>query len=505
MKGKTVIKPMKHKIATYIPLSLVTALMLYSCQDDDSFTLSTANRLTFSTDTVRIDTIFSTVPSSTRSFWIYNKSGDGIRCTTIRLEKGNQAGFRANVDGAYLSPAAGYQVHDIEIRDKDSIRVFVEATTARNNADTPQMVEDNLIFSLESGVQQKVNLNAFSWDATLVKDMKVDKDTTIKSSRPIVVYGMIEVASNATLTIAPGTTLYFHQNSGINVEGRLIAEGTPQANITFRGDRLDRMFDYLPYDNVSGQWQGIHLKSQSYGNKIAFADIHGTYNGLLADSSNVENLKLELQSCTIHNCQGAGLAATNSYVKATNCQITNTLGDCLFADGGKMEINNCTLAQFYPFDSNRGQAIRFSSLEHPLIAMSCSNSLITGYSDDVMSGQHNEKEEDTFNYHFDHCIIRTPKIETEDSANFTNVVFEAVDDTTKAGEKNFVKIDNDNLTYDFRLKGTSLAIGAADPNTSDKYDRDGNKRDEKPDIGAYEYIEATKPEQNATTKTMLKQ
>ena len=55
------------------------ATLLCACNDDDSFTTSPNNLLTFSIDTVRLDTVFSRIPTSTRTFWVYNKSGDGVR------------------------------------------------------------------------------------------------------------------------------------------------------------------------------------------------------------------------------------------------------------------------------------------------------------------------------------------------------------------------------------------------------------------------------------------
>ncbi len=58
--------------------------------------------LRFSTDTVSLDTTFSNVPTPTRSFWVYNHSGKSLRCSTVRLENGNQTGFRVNVDGTFL-------------------------------------------------------------------------------------------------------------------------------------------------------------------------------------------------------------------------------------------------------------------------------------------------------------------------------------------------------------------------------------------------------------------
>ena len=156
-----------------------------ACNDDDSFTTSTSNLLTFSTDTLRLDTTFSKVPTPTKTFWVYNRSGDGIRLTNVRLENGNQTGFRVNVDGIYLGQSSGYQVNGLEVRNKDSIRVFVELTTPINGNTDPTLVEDNLIFTLESGVRQKVNLNAYSWDAELLKNVEITTDKTIRSTKPV--------------------------------------------------------------------------------------------------------------------------------------------------------------------------------------------------------------------------------------------------------------------------------------------------------------------------------
>ena len=65
----------------------------------------------------------------------------------------------------YMFKASVYDLNGLEVRNKDSIRVFVELTTPINGNTDPTLVEDNLIFTLESGVRQKVNLNAYSWDA----------------------------------------------------------------------------------------------------------------------------------------------------------------------------------------------------------------------------------------------------------------------------------------------------------------------------------------------------
>ena len=98
-----------------------------------------------------------------------------------------------------------------------------------------------------------------------------------------------------------------------------------------------------------------------------------------------------------------------------------------------------------------------------------------------------EGSENEFSYTFNHCIIRTPVVETEDSVHFVSVEYENPEDTTSAGMKNFVLIDTDKLRYDFHLRSESAAIDKADPNTSTTSDHDGMPRSEKPDVGAYEY------------------
>ena len=68
--------------------TFLVAALLTACSDNDSFSVSSGNRLSFQKDTIRFDTLFSTVPSSTRTLWIHNESSDGIRIQTARLERG---------------------------------------------------------------------------------------------------------------------------------------------------------------------------------------------------------------------------------------------------------------------------------------------------------------------------------------------------------------------------------------------------------------------------------
>lgn len=431
---------------------LTILALCVACQDDDSFSTNSGLKLDFSVDTLSLDTVFSRTPSSTYSFWVHNRNNDGLRMQSVRLRRGNQTGYRVNVDGLYLDNANGSQTNDVEIRKNDSILVFVELTSNETGQPTPILVEDDLVFTLESGIEQKVCLRAWSWDAMKLYAPEITKDFVIETNIPIVIYGDLKVSEDATFTIR-NTTLYFHDGSGIEVAGKLVTE-----NCLMRGDRLDRMFPYLPYDRVCGQWNGIHFLGSSTGNTMLRTEIRNPLDGIVCDSAaiDLEQYRLLMQECIVHNCQGVGVQSTNSYIRLEDCQLTNTLGNSLYILGGKVEVSYCTLGQFFPFSADRGFALYFTNTPTPLIDFICEGTIVTGYDKDVVKG-HISNEGLSFEYHFKNCLLRT-FAEEEDSIRFQQIIWETPEDPIQ-GKDHFVKIDEDNLEYDFHLDSLSTAKG----------------------------------------------
>ena len=435
-------------------LSILQAVV--ACSDDDSFTTSTSARLSFSSDSVKMDTIFSTVGSRTYDFWVYNHNDNGLRLQSVRLLQGNQTGFRVNVDGSYLDNSLGSVVTDLEIRKGDSIRVFVELTANENGLLEPQTIEEKLVFRLESGVEQMVVLQGHTWDALPMRDVVVHSDSLIESGKPIIIYGGLRVDSAVTLTIK-NTMLYFHDGPGLDVFGKLLTD-----SVVMRGDRLDRMFDYLPYDRVSGQWGnegGIIFRQSSTGNVLRHTEIRnaGKY-GIRCDSAEyVENVKrLDMYRCVVHNCKGAGVVSYNANIRLNYCQLSNTQGDCLAVYGGKADVNKCTFAQFYPFVGGRGAALRFSNIL-PLYGMNCDSSIVTGYDEDVVMGVVVDTLK-AYSYQFSNTLLRTPYVEGTDTVLFHQVIWESPKDSIQ-GKKHFILVDEDNLKYDFHLDSLSTAKG----------------------------------------------
>lgn len=432
-------------------LLILSALL--ACEDDDSFSSSGGLSLTFGIDTLKMDTVFSRSSSSTYSFWVHNHHSEGLRLSSVRLSKGNQTGFRVNVDGSYLDNSNGSIVNNLEIRRKDSLLVFVELTPSDAQQLGPRLVEDDLVFTLESGIVQKVNLRAWAWDAERWDHLTLQHDTTIISARPIIVFGPLTIASGVTLTLK-NTTLYFHDQAGIDVHGSLVTD-----SCLMRGDRLDRMFSYLPYDRISGQWGGIRFFETSTKNSLTDTEIRNTGDyAVLCDSAafDADELRLDLLRCVIHNGEGTGLACRNANVRLQMCQISNMAGECVAIEGGQAQIHRCTLAQFYPFDANRGAALLFTNAL-PLQNLFCDSTIITGYDSDVIMGIQTDTAQ-VFEYRFMQSLLRTPKVETADSVRFSDIIWESPKDSIQ-GARQFRLIDEENFIYDFHLDSLSTAKG----------------------------------------------
>jgi hypothetical protein len=76
---------------------------------------------------------------------------------------------------------------------------------------------------------------------------------------------------------------------------------------------------------------------------------------------------------------------------------------------------------------------------------------MTGYNEDVLVGM---QPSETVQYVFDNCLIRTPKIDNEET--FKNIIWETPEDEFE-GTDHFLLVDDKNLIYDFTIKEESPA------------------------------------------------
>ena len=113
-----------------------------SCRKS-SITTNPKDALTFSTDTLSFDTVFSSVGSTTAYFKIINPHQKKLRISNILLASGENSQFRLNIDGI-----PNYVQEDIEVAAMDSMYIFVEVTVDPNNDLSPFVIEDSVIFNI---------------------------------------------------------------------------------------------------------------------------------------------------------------------------------------------------------------------------------------------------------------------------------------------------------------------------------------------------------------------
>lgn len=484
---------MNRSVLYLFILMLLSAVC--SCSDDESFTTDSSALLTFSKDTVKFDTLISTISSSTKTLYVFNHNKDGIRISNVSLQSGEASHFRVNVDGQYLAGGSG---DDFEIMKKDSIVVRIEVTMPETGTSEPISYSDNLLFRLESGVVQRVVLTSGGMDAYIIYGMVVDEDLTLATDKPYVIYDSLVVREGALLTLAPGTTLMFHDKCGLDVYGTVHAEGTMEKPVVLRGDRTDHMFDYLKYDNTPSRWEGIIIREGSSGNRLVYTDLHSGRYGILCESENADEECLFVENSVIHNIGGDAIQLNGCQAYFANSQISNARGRCVSIEGGAVKFIHCTIAQFYLFGAERGEALFISNKDaddnyKEIRYAHFINTVITGYGDDVIMGNLIDDNDDC-QYLFSHCFLNT--VESDDEDRFVDIVYdkkekESNGDPTMHAEENFILFDSYNFLYDFTPKAESAIRGIAETTYLSEYptDRYGRMRDNMPDAGCYEYVD----------------
>ena len=388
-------------------------------------------------------------------------------------------------------------------------------TVDPHDSDSPILITDSLLFLLPNGVTRRVLLQAYGQDIITMRDVTIKSDTTLSPTRPIVIYDSLVVDSGATLTISEGSTLCFHKGAGLKVHGTLICSGTLEHPVIMRGDRTDRLFPYLPYDRLDGQWEGIQLYPESHNNLFNYCDIHSGNYGIIAinekdkkkldDYDEDEQPKYTMTNCIVHNVVSDAIFLQRTKADFYNSQISNAGGNCVTVVGGTTRFYHCTIAQFYPWNAEHGAALYFTNttddVVYPLHLIEFTNSIITGYASDELYGNKLADSDATFNYRFVNSLINTV-ITDEEAVSFPNCLFEPKpkDFEDKKEEERpvnratqFRLVDTDIYQYDFRLDTLSTARQLGDGTlTPDicRYDLRGILRPtSKPDAGCYQFEE----------------
>lgn len=474
-----------HILLSVILLSSI-GINVTGCIDDD-YTTEASATLSFSTDTLSFDTIFTDLKTPTASFRVINHNKKMVNISHIKVvgASGN-ATFRLNVDGINDT-----EFSNIDIRSGDSIFIFVQALINTNNDDAPLRVEDKIKF-LTNGVEQEVVLLAWGQDVERLRNHTINENTTFTADKPYVIFDTLTIQPQATLTVLPGAMIYLHDKATIMVHGSLQALGKQGNEITLRGDRTDKVVGGIDFDIMSGQWNGIFFQPTSFNNILNYVNIRACSTGIEIDSCGIEEKKLSIFNSIIHNSSGNILTSRHSYIEAIGTEFSDASASVADIIGGKARFINCTFANQYLFSAITGSIVNIGYSDPknydgitPLADVEITNCIIHGNTSDITPGVL-----DNMQIFVRNTLLRS---EGEDDSNFINCKWN--------GDPKFYTIRND-YYFDYRLQDDSEAIGIANieviPDIA-LYDRYGNYRLRKlpdgsinADAGAYTWMNAPK-------------
>ena len=328
--------------SNFLPIVLfIMMVSWFSSCISDSFTNSPSDVLSFSTDTVSFDTVFTDLGTPTARLQVFNRAKKSVNISSIKFI-GEDTHFSINVDGV-----SGNEFRDVEIRGGDSIFIFIECFIPEQEQNTPQLVEDRLQF-VTNGVAQDVVVEAWGQNVKRLHALTLTEDLVLTPDIPYVVFDSLTIAPEATLLIEPGVNLLFHDKAKLVVEGRLEALGSPGKMINMRGDRLDNVLPDVGYDILAGQWEGVRIAPGSFGNRMEYVDMRSTKIGLRIDScGDLSQRKLLLLNSWLHNSQADALAVGYAWVDAYGCVFSEAALSAVYLAGGRHEFVQCTFSNYY--------------------------------------------------------------------------------------------------------------------------------------------------------------
>ena len=512
---------MRHCAMLLFILSIVS---FSSCRKDFEFEPSTGD-LEFSRDTVYLDTVFTNIGSSTYTLKVYNRSGNDILIPSIKLGKADSK-YRMTVDGMTGIDEDGSGVGDgrffpnVELLARDSMYIFIETTASIADANpTDFLYTDQIEFGAGSDlqtvelvtlIQDAIFLYPQRDDAGVYETIPVgvdengeeirekgffleDSELTWTSEKPYVIYGYAGVPANATLTIDAGAHVHFHDDSaliaynGSNVN----VNGTVEEPVIFEGDRLEPL-----YADVPGQWLTIYMTQGSRGNFNNMRILNSTVGILVAGNDGTDDT-LQLNNVQIYGASNFGILAYTGHIVGQNVAMGSS-GVASFAGtfGGKYNFVHSTFNNNWPSsgqfavwlndwndDGNPATPLQFQPLEEA----SFHNCIIYG-SNQVELFLDKKNDSGTFNYYFNHSLIRLNSQALELALYDVNnpAIFNScyVSNGFSTFIPEFWNANGDNL----RITEESDAIGLGDPAFLIPTDVIGNPRDTSPpDLGAFQH------------------
>ena len=225
----------------------------------------------------------------------------------------------------------------------------------------------------------------YSWFETeqvnLSEGSLADNTTWSPQEGPYIITGELNIPSGVSLTILPGTSVFFDPDAKMNINGRLIAEGSQYELIRFTRT-----------PGTKGTWGGLQFADTMQDNRISYAVIEYGRNddGMVG----LDNSKLLLDHVTLDNTTLQRIISKNSSLTVRNSTFTDTPseGQALtdnrsehiwgsgVPDGGQFIIEN----NVFGATPGHNDAIDFDGRSRPNPIPQILNNVFTGGGDDAL-------------------------------------------------------------------------------------------------------------------------
>jgi hypothetical protein len=354
----------RYLLPVLLLCSAVFSLSLPGCKPREE-ELQTSGGLAFSADTVKFDTVFTTLRTVTKRLWVYNRNPRAVNVDLVSLENSATSPYTLIINGDLKQTAT-----NLYIRGNDSLLILVRAKLNDNGGSgraKDLVVQEKLNFRT-NGQEQAVLLRSFGQNIYLHQNVALACGATgivWTNDRPHVLYGTVEVPVGCTLRIKPGTRIYAHAGAALIVRGTLLVNapsdyqpGTGPTDtvkatnpnlVRFAGDRSGE----TQYATAPGQWTGILFDATSRGNVIRYAQIqNAAYGALLFNpANNPAQPDLLLQNSIIRYISGASanFAGAATQLASYNLLPGVTEGAGILSFSGKVTAENTLFSDCYEY------------------------------------------------------------------------------------------------------------------------------------------------------------
>jgi hypothetical protein len=243
--------------------------------------------------------------------------------------------------------SSNVQVSHCRIHDNGGNGVYIFGSNGVTPVFTDTQIDHNggvgiLEFPGGSGVYDRgpaytnISFSANGTDSLVISEGILNYSRTLNgqdfNGSPIILADhALYVTTGHTLTISPGSTIQFTQPYGeLNIDGVLIANGTPSQRITFTANAVSPS---------PGSWRRIIVTASGTG-QLSFCDVEYTSEGLRVETPNVQ-----VGECRIHHSAGDGIYVFGVQVSIVNDAITDNGRGVVVNNGGQVNGTFLTLAR----------------------------------------------------------------------------------------------------------------------------------------------------------------